>query len=126
MVADIEQRLRELNDQTRNLVAEVARTENIAAYTDQLKAIMNEAATLKEQRAHIAEYHKTNAQAAQRIEDATTAMEQASCHICQWDEILIRQLVDTVRVHSADKITVYLRGGVQIDQNMIAPKQNYS
>ncbi|MGO5116330.1 recombinase family protein [Candidatus Avoscillospira sp. LCP25S3_F1] len=125
-LADIEQRLRELNDQTRNLVAEVARTENTAAYTEQLKAIMNEAATLKEQRAHILEYQKTNAQAVQRIEDAATAMEQASCHIYQWDETLIRQLVDTVRVHSADKITVYLRGGVQIDQNMIDPKQNHS
>ena len=125
-LADIEQRLRELNDQTRNLVAEVARTEDAAAYTEQLKAIMNEAATLKEQCAHIVEYQKTNAQAVQRIEDAATAMEQASCHICQWDEILIRQLVDTVRVHSADKITVYLRGGVQIDQNMIDPKQNHS
>ena len=125
-LADIEQRLRELNDQTRNLVAEVARTEDAAAYTEQLKAIMNEAATLKEQRTHIAEYHQTNAQAVQRIEDAATAMEQASCHICQWDEILIRQLVDTVRVHSADKITIYLRGGVQIDQNMIGPKQNHS
>lgn len=125
-LADIEQRLRELNDQTRNLVAEVARTADTAAYTEQLKAIMNEAATLKEQRGHILEYQKTNAQAVQRIEDAATAMEQASCHICQWDEILIRQLVDTVRVHSADKITVYLRGGVQIDQNMIDPKQNHS
>ena len=125
-LADIEQRLRELNDQTRNLVAEVTRTADTAAYTEQLKAIMNEAATLKEQRGHILEYQKTNAQAVQRIEDAATAMEQASCHICQWDEILIRQLVDTVRVHSADKITVYLRGGVQIDQNMIDPKQNHS
>ena len=125
-LADIEQRLRELNDQTRNLVAEVARTADTAAYTEQLKAIMNGAATLKEQRGHILEYQKTNAQAVQRIEDAATAMEQASCHICQWDEILIRQLVDTVRVHSADKITVYLRGGVQIDQNMIDPKQNHS
>ena len=53
------------------------------------------------------------------IEDAAAAMEQASCHICEWDETLIRQLVDTVKVHSAEKITVYLRGGVQVDQDMI-------
>lgn len=89
------------------------------AYTTQLREIMNEAAELKENRAYIEEQRQNNAQAVQRIEDAAAAMEQASCHICEWDETLIRQLVDTVKVHSAEKITVYLRGGVQVDQDMI-------
>lgn len=89
------------------------------SYTTQLREIMNEAAELKENRAYIEEQRQNNAQAVQRIEDAAAAMEQASCHICEWDETLIRQLVDTVKVHSAEKITVYLRGGVQVDQDMI-------
>ena len=58
-------------------------------------------------------------QAVRRIEDAAAAMEQASAEISEWDEALIRQLVDTVKVVSAEKITVYLRGGIQIEQNMI-------
>jgi hypothetical protein len=37
----------------------------------------------------------------------------------RWDEALIRQLVDTVKVNSAEKITVFLRGGVQVEQDMI-------
>ena len=53
------------------------------------------------------------------MEDTEAVMEQATWHICEWDEALIRQLVDTVKVHSAEKITVYLRGGVQVDQDMI-------
>lgn len=118
-LADIEQRLNELNDRTRELVAEAARTKDAEAYTTQLREIMNEAAELKEKRAYIEEQRQNNAQAVQRIEDAAAAMEQASCHICEWDETLIRQLVDTVKVHSAEKITVYLRGGVQVDQDMI-------
>lgn len=80
---------------------------------------MNEVAELKEKRAYMEEQRQNNAQAVRRIEDAAAAMEQASCHICQWDEPLIRQLVDTVKVHSAEKITVYLRGGVHVDQDMI-------
>ena len=118
-LADIERRLGELNDQTRELVAESARAEDDTACTAQLRAIMNEAAVLKEKRALIEEQRQSNAQAVRRIEDAAAAMAQASTHISEWDEALIRQLVDTVKVNSAEKITVFLRGGVQVEQGMI-------
>ena len=118
-LADIERRLGELNDQTRELVAESARAEDATACTAQLRAIMNEAAVLKEKRALIEEQRQSNAQAVRRIEDAAAAMAQASTHISEWDEALIRQLVDTVKVNSAEKITVFLRGGVQVEQDMI-------
>ena len=118
-LADIERRLGELNDQTRELVAESARAEDATACTAQLRAVMNEAAVLKEKRALIEEQRQSNAQAVRRIEDAAAAMAQASTHISEWDEALIRQLVDTVKVNSAEKITVFLRGGVQVEQGMI-------
>lgn len=118
-LADIERRLGELNDQTRELVAEAARAEDATACTAQLRAVMNEAAVLKEKRALIEEQRQSNAQAVRRIEDAAAAMAQASTHISEWDEALIRQLVDTVKVNSAEKITVFLRGGVQVEQDMI-------
>ena len=118
-LADIERRLGELNDQTRELVAESARVEDATACTAQLRAVMNEAAVLKEKRALIEEQRQSNAQAVRRIEDAAAAMAQASTHISEWDEALIRQLVDTVKVNSAEKITVFLRGGVQVEQGMI-------
>ena len=129
-LADIERRLGELNDQTRELVAESARVEDATACTAQLRAIMNEAAILKEKRALIEEQRQSNAQAVRRIEDAAAAMAQASTHISEWDEALIRQLVDTVKVNSAEKITVFLRGGVQVEQGMItsaiSPKSHSS
>src|SRR5699024_308122 len=82
-LAEIEQRLNELNDRTRELVAEAARTKDPDTYATQLREIMNEVAELKEKRAHIAEQRQNNAQAVRRIEDAVAAMEQASCHICE-------------------------------------------
>ena len=66
------------------------------------------------------ELRETNAQAVRRIEDAAVAMAQASPHISEWDEALIRQLVDTVKVNSAEKITVFLRGGIQVEQDRLA------
>ena len=118
-LADMERRLGELNNQTRELVAESARAEDATACTAQLRAVMNEAAVLKEKRAFIEEQRQSNAQVLRRIEDAAAAMAQASTHISEWDEALIRQLVDTVKVNSAEKITVFLRGGVQVEQDMI-------
>ena len=119
-LADIEQRLTELSDQTRELVAKAATAQDSSPYTSQLRAIMSEAATLKEKRTYLEKQRQDNAQIVQRIEDAAATMEQTSANISQWDEALIRQLVDTVKVHSAEKITVYLRGGVQVYQNMTA------
>ena len=117
-LADIEQRLTELCDQTRELVTKAATAQNSAPYTSQLRAIMNEAAALKEKRAYLEKPRQDNAQIVQRIEDAAATMEQTSANISEWDEALIRQLVDTVKVHSAEKITVYLRGGIEIHQNL--------
>lgn len=118
-LADIEHRLGELNDQTRKLVAEAARTEDSSAYTSQLREIVNETAELKEKRAFIQERRRNDALAARRVDAATVALEQATAYISQWDETIIRQLVDTVKVHSAEKITVFLRGGIQVEQDMI-------
>ena len=118
-LADIEQRLTELSDQTRELVAKAATAQDSSLYTSQLRAIMNEAAALKEKRAYLEKQRQDNVQIVQRIEDAAATMEQTSANISEWDEALIRQLVDTVKVHSAEKITVFLRGGAQIEQSMV-------
>ena len=46
-------------------------------------------------------------------------MENASAELTEWDEPTIRQLVDTVKVVSADEIIVYLCGGVEITQEIL-------
>ena len=118
-LSDIESRLDELNDLTRTLVAKAAHAENPSIYTVQLKEIMDEAAVLKEKRQAIEEQRKSNTQAIRRIEEAAAVMEGASAEIQEWDETLIRQLVDTVKVVSEEHITVILRGGIQVEQDMI-------
>ena len=117
-IVEIESRLDELNQQTRALVAQAAQAENAAAYTEQLKIIMDEAAELKEKRAEIEELQQQNSQANLRIETAAAVMEQVSAEITQWDELVIRGLVDTVKVISKDQIEVYLRGGSVVKQEV--------
>jgi len=118
-LADIEQRLQELGEQVREIVAKAAATKEVQVHAPLLKDIADEMDTLKKKRALIESQRQTHEHAFRRIEIATDAMEQTSTNISEWDEALIRQLVDTVKVHSAEKITVYLRGGIEIQQNLI-------
>lgn len=118
-LADIERRLEEIGAETRRIVAEAAQEGNGEEYTDRLKALVDEAAALKKKRADIQTQSQTNSQALQRMEDAAATLSQEAMELTQWDESLIRQLVDTVKVISAEKIVVCLRGGVEIEQDML-------
>ena len=118
-LADIERRLEELNDQTRELVAEAARAEDASTFTAQLKAVMDEVTVLKAKRTLIQEQRQGNVQAMQRVQDAVTALETAPAKITEWNESLIRQLVDTVKVVSIEQIVVCFRGGGQTEQSIV-------
>ena len=74
-LADIERRLKQLNDRTHELLVEAAAAGDPDLNSDLLREVMNEAAALKEQRARITEQRQTNAQAVRRMEDAVAAME---------------------------------------------------
>ena len=53
------------------------------------------------------------------MEAVVTAMEQIPVELTEWEENAIRQLVDTVKVLSKDRILVCLRCGIQIEQDMV-------
>ena len=118
-LSDIERRLEEISVETRRIVAEAAQEGDGGNYTDRLKALVDEATTLKKERIDIQAQYQTNSQALQRIEDAAEVLDSQPRELAQWDESLMRQLVDTVRVISAEKIVVCLRGGVEIEQDML-------
>ena len=114
-LADIERRLEELSQQTKILVAQATKV-GADAVAPQLKEILSESTALKETKSRLEEQRKNNTAAALRIEDAESAMEQGAAEISEWNEAVIRQLVDTVKVISADEISVRLRGGAEICQ----------
>lgn len=118
-LADIERRLEEIEPETMQIIARTASAGRTDEDTELLRALVNEAAVLKEKRAYIQEQQKNNVQAHQRIHEATDILKEAPAEITEWGESLIRQLVEMVKVLSANKILVRLRGGVQIEQDML-------
>lgn len=118
-LADIERRLEEINQETRAIVVKSSRRDDkYEGFTEQLKALVDESAALKEKRAYIQEQQRSNTQAIQRIESAKMALAQASAEISEWDESVIRQMVESVKVLSAEKLEIHIRGGAVIEQEI--------
>ena len=82
--------------------------------------IAKEMVELKRQQECIASQLRNNQEAQERAHSIETALDQEDHHIHKWDEEMIRQLVHTVKVISADHIRVYLNDGTEIDQ-MVGP-----
>ena len=61
---------------------------------------------------------RSNAAERARANAIEKTLDQAEHHITQWSEEIIRQIVHTVRVISADQIQVILYDGTQIDQQV--------
>lgn len=118
-LVDIERRLEEIEPETMQIIIRTASTGRTDEDTELLRALVNEAAVLKEKRAYLQEQQKNNAQAHQRIREAADVLKDTPAEITEWDESLIRQLVEMVKVLSADRILVRLRGGVQIEQDVL-------
>ena len=117
-ISDIDQRLSELNRQFQELFNASKEDGGYLKHTDDFKRITEEMAALKEQKANLLELQRNDSAANRRIQDAVNVLNAGSADITEWDEGIIRQLVDTVKVLSADRIRVYLRGGMEIEQTV--------
>lgn len=81
-------------------------------------SIANEMASLKEQREKIAARLRKDQTVQAHVHTKEEALDGMSHRMQQWDEEMIRQLVYTVKVISADHIKVYLYDGTEIDQKV--------
>ena len=117
-LSEIDRQLEELNKHLQLLLSK-ATEDGAETYTEQFKAIVDDTTALKEKKKFIEAQKNKNAASNQYIARAVETMHNASAELIEWEEPTIRQLIDTVKVVSADEIIVYLRGGVEIRQEII-------
>ena len=86
--------------------------------TVRFREIANEMSALKEQREKISAQLRNNEAAQEHVHTIAAVLDQEDHHIHKWDEEMIRQLVHTVKVISADHIRLYLNDGTEIDQKV--------
>jgi len=116
--AEIDRQIAELDQKFRELFA-LSRTDGgYLKYAEDFKRITGEISALKEKRSALLEQQQSNSALNKRINDAASVLNAGSAEITKWDESVVRQLVDTVKVLSAERICVYLRGGMEIEQKI--------
>ena len=114
-LGEIQRRLEELNQQFDALLGQAENVEKNAA---QFKALSDEMANLKSKQEAIASQLRQQGRAGERFQKAAGAMARMDHQLTEWDEAIIRQLVHTVKVISADCIQVVLTDGTEVEQKI--------
>ena len=117
-ISDIDRRIGELEQEFRELFAASREEGGYLKHADIFKQISDDMISLKEKRASLLERQNSDTTVDWRIRGALDVLNASSEAITEWDESMIRQLVDSVKVLSADRILVRLRGGVEIEQTV--------
>lgn len=100
------------------LFASVQSNQDFMARADEFKAINDELSALKSRKSLLLEQQSRDSAANWRVDEAVELLNGGTAELTEWDESVIRQLVETVKVISKEKILVTLQGGIQIEQDM--------
>ena len=118
-LSEIDNRLEQLNTEFSKVLAEASESGDQAAYSDRFREIMQKQAALKTQRDEIQRMLAESGKAAAHIEQCRQAAESTPSAITEWDEALIRQVVENVTVETGNEIIVALKSGASIHQELM-------
>ena len=118
-LSEIDSQLEQLNTEFSKALAEASESGDQAAYSDRFREIMQKQTALKVQRDEIQGMLAESGKAAAHIEQCRQAAETTPSAISEWDEALIRQVVESVTVETGSEIIVALKSGASIHQELL-------
>ena len=118
-MSEIDNQLEQLDTEFSKVLAEASESGNQAAYSDRFREIMQKQTVLKAQRDEIQRMLAESGKAATHIEQCRQAAETTPSAITEWDEALIRQIVESVTVETGGRIVVALKSGASIHQELM-------
>ena len=118
-LSEIDNRLERLNTEFSKVLVEASESGDQAAYSDRFRDIMQKQTALKAQRDEIQGMLAESGKAAAHIEQCRQAAETTPSAITEWDEALIRQVVESVTVETGSEIIVALKSGASIHQELL-------
>jgi len=118
-LSEIDNQLEQLNIEFSKVLAEASESGDQSAYSGRFREIMQKQATLKAQRDEIQRMLAESGKAAAHIEQCRQAAETTPATITEWDEALIRQVVESVTVETGGGIVVALKSGASIHQELM-------
>lgn len=118
-LSEIDNQLERLNTEFSKVLAEASESGDQAAYSDRFRDIMQKQTALKAQRDEIQRMLAESGKAAAHIEQCRQAAETTPATITEWDEALIRQVVESVTVETCNEVIVALKSGASIHQELM-------
>ena len=118
-LSEIDSQLEQLNTEFSKALAEASESGDQTTYSDRFRDIMQKQTALKVQRDEIQRMLTESSKAAVHIEQCRQAAETTPSAITEWDEALIRQIVESVTVETDGGIVVVLKSGASIHQELL-------
>ena len=118
-LSEIDSQLEQLTTEFSKVLAEASESGDQAAYSNRFREIMQKQTALKAQRDEIQRMLAESGKAAAHIEQCRQAAESTPATISEWDEALIRQVVESVTVETGNEIIVALKSGASIQQELM-------
>ena len=118
-LSEIDRQLEQLNAEFSKVLAEASKSGDQAAYSDRFREIMQKQTALKAKRDEIQRMLAESGKAAAHIEQCRQAAETTPSAIAEWDEAIIRQVVESVTVETGNEIIVALKSGESICQKLL-------
>lgn len=114
----LENRICELQKTMMDLVAVTIKAGNTGSYDEKFKAISDEIMSLRKTlELHKAQHNGPDALTLQ-IEDLCKALQDAPFECTEYKDSIVRQMIDTVKVMSADTIRIIFKGGYEMEQHL--------
>ncbi len=120
-VEQIEQRMAEIKAQTMKLIDQSISNHTVDENKVNLKALSDELRSLHDMLTEYKATSGTQVSIEQKIEDITEFLEQAPIDYTAYDDTLVRQLIDTIKVNSDNTLKIYFKNGLEYEQS-ISPK----
>lgn len=117
-VAEMESRIEELKAATMELVAESTDSGTVSDNVDHLKAMSDEIKALHERLKQYREACAAEKSVDLKIAKMTHTLEAEPEEIIEYNDSLVRQLIDTIKVIGTDKLLVIFKNGLEYEQSM--------
>lgn len=111
-----------IKEKEEEMVALIAKNARVGSYTDEFderyRRMAEEITILKEEQIEARRKKKLAASYEQRLRDMDSFLEKQTCQIPEFDNDLVRRLIASIKVVSAEKLIIQFQSGIVMEQEI--------
>lgn len=115
----IENRIRELEGITMELVTIAQKTGDFKSYESKFTALKDEIGALRQTLEQCRAKQNGPDELTRQVDDICNALRNAPFEITEYSNNVVRQLIDTIKVVNEDKLFIIFKGGFQMEQPLV-------